>query len=294
MKKNIIDKIRQTTKQKVFIIISILIVFLVVCLILIISYLFSWKNKIKLSELKIKDGYIIGDVENTTGKYYEANIKFQLKNGSIKSVESCNEDFKPHKTKKIECMLVNDETNDYKIKVKNIELKEKKIPRLKNGKISINVLKYYFENIYDSHTLNFVSFSTEDIKESYPYINEIKYTNNNTIEIETNITFEETIASFNETYDVNNSELKSMTFTITSAPDSSEDIISDSVAEKILTKVSTMKSLATYDFYSSIDILRALKRKDIDFGYCVKVDDWCIYPDYVTQNFYLFSIHRNQ
>lgn len=68
MKKNIIDKIRQTTKQKVFIIISILIIFLVVCLILIISYLFSWKNKIKLSELKIKDGYIIGDVENTTGK----------------------------------------------------------------------------------------------------------------------------------------------------------------------------------------------------------------------------------
>ena len=111
---------------------------------------------------------------------------------------------------------------------------------------------------------------------------------------ETNITFEETIASFNETYDANNSELKSMTFTITSAPDSSENIISDSVAEKILTKVSTMKSLATYDFYSSIDILRALKRKDIDFGYCVKVDDWCIYPDYVTQNFYLFSIHRNQ
>ena len=242
MKKNIIDKIRQTTKQKVFIIISILIVFLVICLILIMSYLFSWKNKIKLSELKIKDGYIIGDVENTTGKYYEANIKFQLK----------------------------------------------------NGKISTNVLKYYFENIYDSHTLNFVSFSTEDIKESYPYINEIKYTNNNTIEIETNITFEETIASFNETYDANNSELKSMTFTITSAPDSSENIISDSVAEKILTKVSTMKSLATYDFYSSIDILRALKRKDIDFGYCVKVDDWCIYPDYVTQNFYLFSIHRNQ
>lgn len=241
-----------------------------------------WKNKIEVSKLKIDDGYIIGKVRNVTNKAYDTTLIFELKSGSLKIEEKCYETFKPNKTKDLECILDENVDDSYNVKLKNIELEEITIPKLNEGKIDDNTLKYHFEDIYSLHTLNFLNFNASDVEEKYPFIENIEYKGNE-IRIESKLTQNENFASFVTEYNAINSDLEYLFFAINS--DCDEEFVN-----QIFSGVSRMHPFSPL---YSIDIEKALQRTDIPSDECVLINEWCISPTY-NHNDLLnsFSIHK--
>lgn len=242
----------------------------------------NWKSKIKVSELKIDDGYVVGKVKNVTNQAYDATLKFELKSGSLKLEETCYDTFKPNETKDIKCIMFEDIDDTYKVKLKDIELKEKNIPTLKEGTISNNTLEYHFEEIYDKHTLNFLSISSDYDGNSYPYIDSAEY-EEDSLTIKYEVYSLNNTASFTEVYDTNTNELNSFYFTIYG--DLDKDFVDD-----IIASVSIMNSFRN-TVTSSTSMLKALSEKDVDPSKCILVDNWCVSPSY-EEPMYFFSIHN--
>ncbi|HIU40272.1 MAG TPA: hypothetical protein IAB68_03135 [Candidatus Aphodocola excrementigallinarum] len=256
----------------------VLLAYLTLCL----SGCSSWKSKIKVSELTIDDGYVVGKVKNVSNQAYDATLEFELKSGTLKLEETCYDTFKPNETKNIKCIILEDVDDTYNVKLKNIELKEKNIPTLKEGTISNNTLEYHFEEIYDKHTLNFLSISSDYDGNSYPYIDSAEY-EEDSLTIKYEIYSLNNTASFTEVYDTNTNELNSFYFTIYG--DLDEDFVDD-----IIASVSIMNSFRN-TVTSSTSMLKALSEKDVDPSKCILVDNWCVSPSY-EEPMYFFSINN--
>lgn len=254
---------------------------LCIIMMLMLSGCNTWKNKIEISTLKIDDGYIIGKAKNITNKAYDATLTFELKSGSLKIEEKCYETFKPNKTKDLECILDENVDNSYVVKLKNVELEEITIPKLNEGKINNNnTLEYHFENIYSSHTLNFLGFNLSDVEEKYPFIESIEYKDDK-IRIESKLTQNENYASFVTEYNTTSGNLEYLFFAIPSNCD-------EEFVNQIFSGVSRMHPFSP--LYST-DIEKTLHRTDIPDGMCVKVNDWCISSIY-NNMLNSFSIHK--
>lgn len=241
----------------------------------------SWENKIQVSTLKFEDNHIIGKIKNLTDKAYELDITFEVKSGSLVDDEFCYETIKPNETIDFECLTYNvDET--YTFKIKDIKLEEFEIPELKAGKLDYETFEYHFEDIEEQHRLNFISF-TLDIEDSeYPYIEEIDYLHDK-LEIYSEIQQDENLAHFYETYNSNTDELESLRLIISG---------DDDFLNETLTDVSLMQSISNSSG-ESLSVNRALLRKDIESGYCVKIYDWCISTDYSNDFVKSFIIRKN-
>lgn len=229
----------------------------------------GWEKSVQISSLKYKDGYIKGRMKNLTDNAYDLTIIFKVKSGSLVEKKYCYELLKPNDTIDLEC-LANDIDDTYKIEVENISLKRRKIPKLTVGKIDTDTLKYHYEDIYEEHRLNYISFVVDIDDKEYPYIDEIEYKNDE-IEIKGKITEGTNSFYYYETFDAKKEQLKYLNVLIFS---DDEDFINT-----IITKLSLMPSISTSS-NDSISIARVLKRKNIDSGYCIRVGIWCIGTDY--------------
>lgn len=227
----------------------------------------SWKSKFQVSSLKIENNYIVGKIKNLTNKAYDLTIRFSLKSGTLEEGEICYKLIRPNETINLECLAM--DYDNYDVKIKDIEFDEIDIPKLESGEISEDVLKYYFEDINDSHGLNFISFNTDISEGKYPYISKIIYDESqNKIEISGKIEKGNNFVSYYETYNSSSEKLTSLMIFIKSD--------SDEFSSEVLTKVSLMRSL-NLNFQNSISMLNALTRTDIEDGYCIKVGtNWCV------------------
>ena len=245
---------------------------IIICLFLCGCNENKWEKNFQISSLKFNDDYdhIVGKIKNLTDKAYNIEIFFELKSGTLVESNTCYATIKPNETKNIECLIYNiDDT--YSFEIENVEFKEFSIPKLKEGEISEETFKYYFEEIYNTHTLNFVGFSTMFDNFNYPYINKINYENNK-IEIKTDLKENEKSIYFTTTYNTENNELESLSGIIYNA--------SDSLLNEIAIQISLMNSIR--DKYTmeinNIKFYKALLNNDIEYGRCWVVDNWCITP----------------
>lgn len=253
-------------------------------MLVILSGCNNWKSSIDVSTLKIEDDYIVGKIKNTTNNAYDAIMTFELKSGSLTIEQECSEIFKPNEIKDIKCLLLDDVDDSYKVELKNVELKNKEIPNLSEGKINMDALEYHFEEIYNLHTLNFVSFNLIDnIEENYPYIEEIEYKNNEII-IKSKITQGENCVDFTGTYSTLDNEMERLSFGMLSSTD--EEFI-----EQILSDVAKMSSIRENGGYNSISIKNTLLRKDIGKAECIKYGNICISAEY-SEFINFYSIHK--
>lgn len=243
----------------------------------------SWEKNVQISSLKYEDDYIRGRIKNLTDNAYNLTITFKVKSGSLVEEKYCYEMLKPNDTIDLECIAY-DIDDTYKIDVEDVELNEMEIPKLTTGKIDVDTLKYHFENIYEEHTLNYISFTTDIDDKNYPYIDEVEYENDE-IEINGKITKGTNDIFYYEAFDTKNDKLKNLDVFVYSED---EDFIST-----IITKLSLMRSISTSSS-DSISIGRILQRKDIDNGYCISFDNWCISTDYSSSygSFIRFSFER--
>ncbi len=243
----------------------------------------GWKKSVQISSLKYEDNYIKGRMKNLTDKAYDLTITFKVKSGSLIEKKYCYELLKPKDTIDLEC-IVYDIDDTYKIEIEDVEFNEIEIPKLTTGKIDVETLKYHFADIYKEHTLNFTSFTIDINDKNYPYIDEIEYKNDE-IEINGKITKGTNSLYYYETFDTKKDQLKYLNVFVYSKD---EDFIN-----AIITKLSLMRSIFTSsnDVFS---IMQVLQRKDIDYGYCIKVGNWCIGTDYSSSDdsFISFSFNR--
>lgn len=135
----------------------------------------SWKSIFQVSELKVEDSSIVGKIRNTTNYPYELTITFAQKNGDIEEEDKAYITIKPNETYELDEFTNLDDSHE--IKISNIEYKEIKEPKLKDGEIDTNTLKYHFRDIYENHTYNMLAFTTifEDSLGKYPYMDTIEY-----------------------------------------------------------------------------------------------------------------------
>lgn len=226
----------------------------------------DWKDKVQVSQLKLDDNYLIGKIKNTTDKFYDITIIFKLKSGTLEDTDVCYEIIRPNENKNLKC-LVYDIDDTYIYEIKDIELTEKEIPVLLEGNIDINALEYYFEKIYEAHQLNFIAFSTDIIDTSFPYISKIKYKDNEITIIGDIIQGSNKVSYIGE-YDTTTNDLNRISFYESRSNDKS-------FTDSLITRISLMNSIATTS-KTSLEIGKALLRTDIEEGYCVIVDNWCV------------------
>ena len=228
----------------------------------------GWEKKIQLSTLEIEDSYITGQIKNLEDKAYKLTLTVELKSGSLTVDNTCYETIKPNETRDLKCLILSDSVTDsYTAEVKTVTLNEMDIPELKEGEITRETLEYHFEDIYDAHTLNFVSLmsSFDDIQ--YPYIDKIEYKEDK-VTFTCNFTKDKNFVSYVESFDAKTSKL-AYAFFYASVNNDSE------YTNSLLTKISLMPSISTSSS-DSLAINRALKRTDIKDGYCINAGNWCI------------------
>ena len=190
----------------------------------------KWEKSVQISSLKYEDDYIKGRMKNLTNNAYKATITFEVKSGSLTEKKYCYELLRPKDTVNLECLAYGmDDT--YKIKIENVELDNYTIPNLSEGEIDIETLKYYFQNIYDAHNLNFISFTTDIDEMNYPYIDEIEYEKDRII-IHGTISKNNDSISYYETYNIETQELDNL-YVLLYTKD-------DSFTSTIITKLSLM------------------------------------------------------
>ena len=112
-----------------------------------------WEKTVQLSEFTIEDNYAKGEIKNLTDKAYNATITLELKSGDLTKEDVCYETIKPNEIRKVSCIL-NDNDDKYTVNIKNVELEEFPIPAL-DSELSIDALKYHFEDIYDATFITF-------------------------------------------------------------------------------------------------------------------------------------------
>lgn len=113
----------------------------------------NWEKKIQLSTLKLEDSNIVGKMKNTTNNAYNVKIIFNLLSGTLEEEKTCEKIIKPNETLDFEC-YISDIDDSYIFNVKNVELNLIEIPELTENP-SEEAVKYYFQNIYDNHKMNF-------------------------------------------------------------------------------------------------------------------------------------------
>ena len=135
----------------------------------------SWDRTFAVSEIKLEDDYIVGEIRNKTDLAYDVRLKFKLINGTITDEDTCSFIMRPHQTRKIHCASTNHE--NYEAELSDIKFKEIDIPKLKDGEIDASVVEYYFEDIYNEHIYNVIGFTFLDssFSKEYPYINNAEY-----------------------------------------------------------------------------------------------------------------------
>ncbi len=228
----------------------------------------DWKKTIQLSTLEIKNDYIVGQIKNLKDKAYKLTLTIELKSGSLTEEKTCYETIKPNETRNLKCILASNKINDtYTAEIKTIEITEKEIPELKEGKIDRDTLEYHFEEIFDAHTLNFVSLALLMDSMQYPFIDEIEYEKDKIV-LSGSFTQENNFFSYVETFNTNTSKLSSAYFYTSVNND-------EKFTDSLLTKISLMPSI-NLNTGDSITINRTLKRTDIKEGYCINAGSWCI------------------
>ena len=113
----------------------------------------NWDRKVQLSTLKLEDSNIVGKMKNTTNNAYNVKIIFNLLSGTLEEEKTCEKIIKPNETLDFEC-YISDIDDSYTFNVKNVELNLIEIPELTENP-SEEAVKYYFQNIYDNHKMNF-------------------------------------------------------------------------------------------------------------------------------------------
>lgn len=155
---------------------------------------------------------------------------------------------------------------------------EKEIPPLAEGEISVDALKYYFEDIYDSHNDNIVPVSVDydvDIND-YPYIGKITYKDQ---EVTIVGDFEKKII-YCEEYDAKTQKLKGMSIKINSKD---EEVISH-----VAFLFTLMPSInPTTDNWYNIE--SALKKTDYENGECRVVGNWCLSRVDETDSIFMYA-----
>lgn len=234
----------------------------------------EWEKMFQVSELEYEEDYIVGDIKNLTDKYYDIKIIIESKNGSIKDDNYCYETIKPNEKREFKCLATKLNEN-YSNKIKDITFEELEIPdkTTKNGStISIDELKYYYEKVYDAHTLSMTGFSfNRDVDNNdYPYIKEITYSGDE-IKIYYPIYYNNSLITTTSIYEVRTGNLKDFF------------VIMDDSDKELQTKVETKISILYYftdNHFNTIKIGQAIK-EPVEDGKCYKVDNWC-FSKYVS------------
>lgn len=247
----------------------------------------TWKSKIQASNFKIEDDHIVGKLKNTTEKAYDMKIIFTLKSGNLSEEEVCYELIKPKETIDIKCIAT--EYEEYKVKIKNIELTERNARKLKPGKIRNNELEYYFTDIYNEHLLNIASMASETDDSEYPYISKSEYNeDDNIIKIEGKMVEdvgENSINYFSYTEEFNTITNQLMEFHAFIRTDD------DDYLSSMQTKIALMKSFNKYGS-NSIEIHRALMREDIGLDRCLEIkNEWCV-SSKISDGSYMYFISK--
>lgn len=200
------------------------ILFIVCCLILVTGCSKNSYNKIiQFSEFKYDDDYIIGKMKNTKDKNYNIEITFLVKSGNLTEEKYCYETIKSNETKEINCLAF-DIDNTYNIEIIDLNLEEFETPKLKEGKIDEDVLKYYFEDIYDLYSMFIFNVNSQENVDS---LGEIKYLENeNKIEIDSKIYNQNhDLVLIKSSYDTENLQINNIVTVTTENNDLKEDIV---------------------------------------------------------------------
>ena len=134
-----------------------------------------WDKTFSVSELKVENNYIDGEIKNKTEFAYNVEMEFELNNGNLSDSDTCSFIMRPHQTRKMHCISMDHE--DYEVKLSNIEFEKMDIPELKDGKVDATAVEYYFEEIYNEHIYNVIYFTLLDSRFSkeYPFISSAEY-----------------------------------------------------------------------------------------------------------------------
>lgn len=279
------EKIKIKTKTVVKIIILSVFILTSIISIIFITGRNNWKSKFGISNLAVEDDYIVGKIKNKTDEAYDITLKINLKNGSLIEEKNCYMFIKPNETKNIKCISMG--FNDYKVKVNDIIFKKKKIPSITGGGITKEALEYYFEDIYEQHTNNFISFASLNRKfdEAYPYIDKVEYdiVDKNAVKITGVMGDVDCIVSYGSEYNASNNKLENIYFLITTKD--------DELREKIIDKISLLSSFSVGNY---VEFKRALSREESSLEYCYKVGtDWCVSSKInEEENRYFYFINR--
>ena len=244
----------------------------------------NWKYKFALSDLKVKDDYIVGKIKNKTDTAYDLVIKVALKNGSLVEEKTCKMILKPNEVKDIKCLASGYE--EYNVNVSKIEYQQKKISTLKNGEIDKEILEYYFEDIYEQHTTNFISFIllNDDFNKAYPYIDKIKYEEQKEIiKITGAMGNLDCIVSYGEEYNASKQKLNSAYILIKTKDNKlREDIISN------------FSLFSSFGYENASEIRSVLNAEESGLEKCYKVgSDWCVSSKIEKENnYYFYSVFR--
>jgi len=227
----------------------------------------KWKDIFQTSEFKLEDNYIVGRIKNTKDKAYDITIYFELMSGTLVEEEYYYEVIKPNETKDIECMATGYD-DSYEVKLKKIEYKEKEIPKVDYDDISVEALKYYFEDIYDKHIslTSFFGLYIEEDSNNYPYIDLISYMSFSDSET-MNIWYDyesddhKLMIIFQSAYDVKNADINSL------------KIITLGVDEELDSEIRINLAMSIDENnYSSI--YRTLGQ-EAEEGKCWAINKWC-------------------
>ena len=256
--------------KKKFCLSLILSLFILSCLVGCSS---SWEKVIELSNLKIENEYVVGKIKNKTEKYLEVVISLKLKNGGLTDDDLCHVDIKPNEIKDLKCLSFGYDSS-YDVEVKSVKYSEKTIPTLKDGVINTDTLKYYFEDIYDSHDLNVSSLITSYGDVKYPPYDEIKYSSiDNEISIDYSFKYKNINVSYFEKYNTKTNQ-PTILFAIVSNND-------ETTLYDFISKFSIIYSFLKSSSASSISTLnKTLRDKNIEYGRCMKIGSWCAFSIY--------------
>lgn len=258
------------------------VILLFLCIICICGCSKGWQKKVQVSDFTYENDYIVGKMKNLTNKAYKVKIDFSLINGSFVDDDICFDMIKPNE--KLELKCYNSDINEnYLIKIKNIELTKVDIPKLTEGIIDQKVLEYHFKDIYNSHALNLTSFSSDFTDSQYPYMNEIKYENNQ-ITIKSEFNKDQNAVVIYSEYDTKNEELNCMHGIIAYIND-------NEFLKSMVFKIANMKSLNNKSYLYSTKIYNSLLDNNLEEGYCWNIDKWCIKPT-KSENIYQFYINK--
>lgn len=239
---------------------------LIILLVCILSGCDKVDKDIQISELKYNDDYIIGRIKNQTSKNYNLDIIIQTKSGTLVNNAYCHDTIKPYEAKDFKCLAL-DLDDTYSFKIKKIEKEIFETPKLTYGEIDESTLKYYFENIYNSHYLFMTNL---DIESKFPKFDSIEYKNNN-IEFKNTLNYDDqnTLLLIAK-YSTKNEELESI------------HILIGEENQEIENDIILAFSLHEKDIDNSIKISYVL-RKISEFGKCTSIGDLC-YAKYKSNN----------